>query len=69
MPEAIAKLREACELLEHATRDERETIGELSAASTRHDDEAGELRDAILELSRRLDSLTRTLDSRTGQAA
>ena len=69
MPEAIAKLGEALELLAHAARDDRETIGELAAASTRNDTEHAELRDSIVELSSRVTSLQRTLDSRTEQAA
>jgi hypothetical protein len=69
MPAAIAKLQEALELLEVAARDDRETIGELAGAANRIDQELGEVRDGLLSLSDRIDSLSRVLDARTEQAA
>lgn len=49
--------------------DDRDTIGELAGAVTRQADELGELRDELLEQSKRIDSLARTLDARTDRAA
>lgn len=60
MPEALAvlasavlKLEQAIRLLEHAARDDRETIGELAGAVNRHDDELAELRDELCSLAAR----------------
>lgn len=62
MNDALDRLDAASAAVHRAARDDRETIGELAGAVARHDDELGEIRDSLVELTRAVGAIARDLE-------
>lgn len=66
MPDALAKLREAADLIELAARDDRETIGELAGAVHTHDVALAAIRQAIDSLASAVEAIDRRMSDPPG---